>query len=139
MRKRGLVPAIIFVLFTLIPAYAGDIQFIRLNKPPEPRLLYPIYDTVTLTGNAPLEFRWFNDYLGIDHFIFKIYKGYNMYASGLIYKQNIPSGDSSLKLKADLFENGQVYTWSLIQVALGGEKSDKSFNSFRVIKSYTQR
>ncbi len=54
----------------------------------------------------------------------------------LPYKQNIPSAESALKIKADLFEDGRVYTWSLIQVAFDGEKSDKSFNSFRVIKKH---
>ncbi len=136
MNKRVIFIAAVFVLFLVSSARAGDsgIRFTNFNTPPEPRLLYPIYDTAVISGGNPLEFRWFNDYMGIDHFILRIYKGYNMYGSGLIYKQNIPAGESSLKIKPDLFEDGQVYTWSLIQVALGGEKSDKSFNSFKVIK-----
>ena len=57
-----------------------------------------------------------------------------MYAANLIYKENLPAGASSIKVKADLFEVGQVYTWSLAQVSFAGYKSDKSFNSFKVIK-----
>jgi len=104
------------------------------NTLPEPRLLYPINDKVVLGGKDFLEFRWMNDFMGIDHFILKIYKGYNMYESGLIYKENLPMNTSSIKIKSNLFEDGQVYTWSLIQVSLAGQKSDQSFNSFKIEK-----
>jgi len=134
MKKSWALIAAALILFFIANLSASDIRFTRPNTPPEPRLLSPIYDTAVITGNSPLEFRWFNDYMGIDHFIFRIYKGYNMYGTNLLHKQNIPSGESSIKIKADSFVDGQVYTWSLIQVALGGEKSDKSFNSFKVIK-----
>jgi len=109
---------LVFISSFTFSVSAGDVRFGRLNNPPEPRLLYPINDKVIITGNEPLEFRWLNDYAQVDHFIFKIYKGYNMYADGLIYKQNIPSGENSVKIKSDLFEPGHVYTWSLIQVVL---------------------
>jgi len=67
-------------------------------------------------------------------FIFKIYKGYKMYLANLIYKEDLPPDASSVKIKSDLFEDGQVYTWSLIQISYSGYKSDRSFNSFKVIK-----
>jgi len=134
MKKSWMVIVAGIILFSAARLSANDIRLTQFNTLPAPRLIYPIYDTAVITGNDPLEFRWFNDYMGIDHFVFRIYKGYNMYESGLIYKQNIPSGDSLIKIKADLFEGGQVYTWSLIQVSHSGEKSEKSFNSFRVIK-----
>jgi len=57
-----------------------------------------------------------------------------MYESGLIYKENLPMNTSSIKIKSNLFEDGQVYTWSLIQVSLAGQKSDQSFNSFKIEK-----
>ena len=141
MRKEKvfhLFSALIFILFLALPAKAGTIRFESaanpFNNPPAVRLLYPIYDTVTLTGRDYLEFRWFNDYVGIDHFIFGIYKGYNMYGKDLLHKQDLPPQESSVKIKSDFFEDGQVYSWSLIQVISGGQKSDKSFNSFKVIK-----
>ena len=33
-----------------------------------------------------------------------------------------------------LLKDGKVYTWSLVRVSYAGYKSDKSFNSFKVIK-----
>jgi len=129
--------AIIIVLSSTLPVFASGfkrIYFRGFNSPPEPRLIYPISDKVILTGKDFLEFRWWNDFIGIEHYEFKLYKGYNMYASDLIYKQSLPSRASSIKIKSELFEDGQVYTWSLIQVSFGGQKSDKSFNSFKVIK-----
>ncbi|MDO8662700.1 MAG: hypothetical protein Q7K98_05725 [Candidatus Omnitrophota bacterium] len=134
MKKSWVLIVVALVLFFTTYLSANDVRFTRMGTPPEPRLLYPIYDTAILFGNNPLEFRWFNTYIGTDHFIFKIYRGYSMYESALIYKQNISPGESSIKIKADLFDDSQIYTWSLIRVAFGGEKSDKSFNSFKVIK-----
>lgn len=137
---RGIKKALITVflpLFLTPFVFAGDIGFRHslghFGTPPEPRLLYPTADTVTLAGKDSLEFSWMNDFIGIDHFIFKIYKGYNMYAAGLIYSESLLSGASSIKVKSDLFEEGQVYTWSLVQVSLSGQKSDKSFSSFKVV------
>jgi len=104
------------------------------NTCPEPRLRYPIYETAILTGDDPLEFKWWNDVTGIRGFIFKIYKGYNMYAENLIHKEDLPSEASSVKIESDLFEDARVYTWSLVRVSFAGYKSDRSFNSFKVIK-----
>jgi hypothetical protein len=104
------------------------------NWLPAPTLIYPINDEVDLRSKDSLEFKWRNDFMGIRSFIFKLYKGYNMYEAALIYKENVSADNSSLQIKADLFEDGQVYTWSLVQVALAGQKSDKSFNSFKVEK-----
>jgi len=39
-------------------------------------------------------------------------------------------------IKSDLFKDGQVYTWSLIRIATTGYKSDRSFNSFKVVKEW---
>jgi hypothetical protein len=94
----------------------------------------PISDTVFLDADDPLEFRWWNDSIQTRIFTIKVYKGYNMYAGNLIYKNDIPSGDSSVKVDSAVFEDGQVYTWSLIRVSLAGYKSDRSFNSFKVTR-----
>ncbi len=136
MRKIAI--AIFFVLSIVGCVFAADDELIQhggtYDYVPEPRLQYPITDKVILTGKDSLEFKWWNDYMGIDHFIFKIYKGYNMYAPDLIYKQNLASNEYSINIKSELFEDYQVYTWSLIQVAFSGQKSDKSTSSFEVIK-----
>jgi uncharacterized protein (DUF2062 family) len=137
-KKLGFLNWLIaLILFSslLTPLYAEGARLNRFNNaPPVPRLLYPINDKVVLSGKDFLEFKWINDFTPTDHYVFKIYKGYNMYESGLVNKQNIGGGENSVKIKSDFFENGQVYTWSLILVDFGGEKSEKSFNSFKVIK-----
>ena len=118
--------------------FAGSCSFTldngAFNSLPEPRLRYPIYETAIITGNEPLEFAWWNDAVGTRGFTLKIYKGYNMYAANLIHKEDLPPEASSVKIKSDLFEDGQVYTWSLIRVAYTGYKSDRSFNSFKAVK-----
>lgn len=119
-------------------SYAGTVSFTldsgQYNSPPEPRLRYPIYDTVIIENDQALEFSWWIDSTDTGGFILRIYKGYNMYADNLILKENLPANVDSFKVKADLFEDGKVYTWSLIRTSLSGYKSDKSFNSFKIIK-----
>jgi hypothetical protein len=132
------ISALALVLFSVSVSLAGPFSVAidsgAYNEVPEPRLRYPINETAVLTGNDPLEFKWWNDLVGIRGFTLKIYKGYNLYAANLIHKEDLPPEASSVKIKSDLFEAGQVYTWSLIRISFAGYKSDKSFNSFRVIK-----
>ena len=136
--KKIAVIAVVLLLFSGVASFAGSISFTLDNGPfeslPEPRLRYPIYETAILTGNDPLEFGWWNDVTGIRGYTIKIYKGYNMYAANLIHKEDLPPDASSVKIKSDLFADGQVYTWSLIRISFTGYKSDRSFNSFKVIK-----
>lgn len=100
---------------------------------PQPRLVYPYTQEVDLTGKECLEFKW-NTAILADYFDFKIYKGYNETAANLIFKQRIPSGTSVFSIKSDLFQDGQVYTWSLRTIKVGMGKSDRSYVSFKVIK-----
>ncbi|MDD5408972.1 MAG: hypothetical protein PHC71_02645 [Candidatus Omnitrophica bacterium] len=138
MKKIAAITILLFL--SLVPlSFAGTASFSLdnngiFNDLPEPRLRYPINDTVILTANEPLEFKWWDDLVGIRGFTLKIYKGYNMYAGDLIFKEELPADASSFKVKSDFFQDGQVYTWSLIRVSYTGSKSDKSFNSFKVIK-----
>ncbi|MDD5433001.1 MAG: hypothetical protein PHO70_08505 [Candidatus Omnitrophica bacterium] len=133
--------AIIILALVLLPAVislAGPVSInldSRLqNSPPAPRLRYPINDTVILPTNQPLEFRWWSDFTQTSGYIFKLYKGYNMSAANLILKEELPPKASSIKIKPELLNAGQVYTWSLVRISFSGSKSDKSFNSFKVIR-----
>jgi len=132
------VITLVLILSSGVLSFAGTVAFTLdcggFNSLPEPRLRYPISETAILTGSGPLEFQWWNDVVGIRGFTIKIYKGYNMYAGDLIYKEDLPQDASSLKVDSGLFEDGQVYTWSLIRISYTGYKSDRSFNSFKVIK-----
>lgn len=135
---RVLLIIFLLVIFPVLSTQAGSISFSLesggYNDIPQPRLRSPIYDSVILTQNQPMEFKWWNDVAQTRGFIFKIYKGYNMYAANLMQKEELSSDTSLIQLDSNLFADGQVYTWSLIRVSSNGYKSDKSFNSFKVIK-----
>jgi len=136
MRKTVIIILVLFLSPAMI-SLAGPLSFNLdsglYNNPPAPRLKYPINDTIILPANQPLEFSWWNDFEQTRGYIFKIYKGYNMFASGLIFSKELPADASSIKINPELFTAGQVYTWSLVRISFNGAKSDKSFNSFKVL------
>ena len=139
MKTARITVVLITLLLSLqVPAFSGTASFTldegAYNSVPQPRLRYPIYDRVSLEKGKPLVFQWWNDFAETSGFILKVYKGYNMDAANLILKKDLSPGVSSLEVSPDLFEDGQVYTWSLIRIAFAGHKSDKSFNSFKIIK-----
>ena len=139
INKKIAIITLALILSTGFAAgFAGTVSFTldsgAFDSLPEPRLRYPITETVVLTGQDPLEFKWWNDVVGIRGFILKIYKGYNMYGVNLIHKEDLSAQDSSVKVNSGLFEDGQVYTWSLLRVSFSGYKSEKSFQSFKVIR-----
>jgi len=138
IRKIKFLLAAVFVFGLSAQLLAEEIMIGEpwrlIEGPPAPQLRYPVLEEVVLTGNNPLEFSWRIAEMRIDHFEFRLYKGYNMYAANLIYKEKPAANASSLKVKSELFENDQVYTWSLLGVDLEGRKSEKSFNSFRLVK-----
>jgi hypothetical protein len=135
---KKIVILMILILSFVSSCSAGTVSFTLdagpYNSPPEPRLKYPIYETAIISGEQPMEFSWWNDWIDTSGYILKVYKGYNMYAGNLVLKENLPASAVFFKVKADLFEEGKVYTWSLVRVSFAGYKSDKSFNSFKVIK-----
>ncbi len=136
MKKMAILIALIISF--CIPCPAGTVSFSlqegAYDSVPQPRLRYPIYDSVIISKGQPLEFSWWNDFTNTSGFILKLYKGYDMYADNLMLKENLPASADSFKVKTDLFEAGKVYTWSLVRVSFSGSKSDRSFNSFKVIK-----
>jgi hypothetical protein len=102
---------------------------------PAPELWYPVTQDIDLTGEAVLQFKWRRvDQTKTDHYIFKLYKGYNMLETNLILKENIAPDQYPFKLPKETFEVGQVYTWSLRQVYLNGAKTDIASSPFKIIK-----
>jgi hypothetical protein len=139
MKNGIIIAAVLFFVFSLIaPVFAQN--FRRVTPPgssdfqPGPLLLYPLGREVDLSGADSLEFKWERDAVDTSYFIFRLYKGYGMYESNLILKEEVTSSRISTRVKSDVFENGQVYTWSLVRVVFTGNKTDKSFSSFKVIK-----
>ncbi|HNW40019.1 MAG TPA: hypothetical protein PL125_06630 [Candidatus Omnitrophota bacterium] len=132
----------IIILIVLLTS-SGAICYAQLANPdsftgqynyvPEPRLKYPISDVVTINDAQPLEFKWWNDYAGTRGYILKVYKGHNPYADNLILKEQL-GAVASFAGRPDLFEDGKTYTWSLVRISSAGFKSDKSFNTFKVVK-----
>jgi hypothetical protein len=130
-----LLTAVLICLCT-VPLFAREFSFgptRSFERPPEPRLVYPISDIVIIAGDA-LEFKWWHANIGIDRYEFNLYKGNEMFSEDLMLKKILPFTQSSIQIDASLFEAGKIYTWSLRQVADSGIKSDKSFITFRVKK-----
>lgn len=98
----------------------------------EPRLASPIAPEVTITGDY-LEFKWWRAEIGVRGYEFILYKSGGP-GGDIIVQKNLPFNVSSIQVEAKLFENNQVYTWTLRQIADSGQKSDQSFNTFRVTK-----
>jgi len=103
---------------------------------PSPQLVRPTSDEVDMTGQTEFEFKWLREigrYHGKEYYDFRLYKGYPMLESTLMFKRALPVSASSVKVDAKMFEEGQVYTWSLRHVC-GATKSDRSHVSFKVVK-----
>jgi len=99
-------------------------------------MLSPIYDTAVVANNQPLEFKWMNEYpISTRGYVFHLYKGPDITEENLIIKAEVAQGVYSYQVPADTLQDGQTYTWTLIRVNSGGEKTDSSSHSFRVIKS----
>jgi len=128
-----LLLAFIIVFAMALPVFARG-MFDISTQPPTPTLLSP-NEKVDLSGKATLKFKWYSETsFAVDHLEFRIYKGNVATAENLIFKQDLSMTASSIEVKSDLFDIGQVYTWTLRLLSRGGQKSDKSFDTFEVIK-----
>ncbi|MEA3489666.1 MAG: hypothetical protein U9R44_04945 [Candidatus Omnitrophota bacterium] len=110
----------------------------NMDYVPEPRLISPVTQEVVLTGKEDLEFRW-SPHEGRGsglrkYYDFRIYKGYEMVESTRIYRKKTPGDKDRIDVSADLFENGQIYTWSLRLGYKGIGKSTRSYQSFKTVK-----
>lgn len=101
-----------------------------------PTLLEPITSNVDLTGKQMLKFLWVSNIVGsIDrnYFDFRLYKGTQMTEDNIIYKEKLAPRTRKLELKADIFQEGETYSWSL-RYSINKQKSDLSWRTFKVIK-----
>lgn len=125
------------MLSTIGIVHAGVGFNLMSDNVPEPTLISPSDEIVDLRGKDYLEFRWsphetaplfkrFND--------FRLYEGYDMIQSTLIYKKEICPRDSAVKIDSGVFKNGRIYSWSLRFVFDEGRKSRKVSASFSVIR-----
>ena len=109
---------------------------------PAPRLLSPTKETVDLTNKDSLEFKWSpheGDRMKRRSYDFRLYKGYEMLESSLVTKKFVPADTFSVRLKQDLFKDGETYTWSVRQIYYGSQKSRRSIQSFKVINRVPEK
>lgn len=134
--KVEILVTIVFVSLFVMPIFAREFSFgpaRPFDRPAEPRLVSPINETAVISGDTLL-FKWWHANIGIDRYEFNLYKGGQMFKDNLILGKVLPFSQSSIGVDSSLFEDSQVYTWSLRQITDSGAKSDKSFNTFRAIK-----
>jgi len=104
---------------------------------PQPVLISPVLADVDITGQDSLEFKWSpheGDIMLRRCYDFKLYKGREMLDGALILKKQVSPRDSSIKVESSLFQDGEVYTWSLRQIYETSDKSNRSYNSFKIKK-----
>ncbi len=100
-----------------------------------PTQISPGADDIVLTGKDSLEFRWRGAQgARSGHYEFKLYKSYQTTAENLILKEDYQSGIYSAKIPSSQFEKNQVYTWSLREILIDGQRSDYAYSSFKVIE-----
>lgn len=133
--KNKYFVTLVFLLFVVVSVIAENIALCRSNTSEvtiAPRLAYPIGPEATITGDY-LEFKWWRAGPGVRSYEFSLYKGGGP-SGDVIVQKNLPFGTSSMQVEAKLFEDGKTYTWTLRQVSDDGQKSDQSFNTFKVNK-----
>ncbi len=111
--------------------HGGSITFVPT---PDLRAPIPVHEKVDLKRKEALPFEWSmeGDPIRRDYYDFRIYKGYEMLASTLIFQQKtqVPR----VLVPSSLFEADQVYTWAVRQVYKQGQKSRRNFDSFTAIR-----
>jgi len=134
--KKVLVSVLFMIFIAISTVYAMSFRKGFMDSVPPPQLISPISETADITGKDYLNFEWIViGLMDIDYCDFRIYKGYDTYGNDLILKEQVFTPNRDYRVKADIFEDGQVYTWVLKQVSYSGFKSDEVFNSFRIIKN----
>lgn len=142
MKKLKLVFLILAAFFLFLPLSIQNTRLVNAcevndDLAPEPWLLEPVSETVDLIGKDTLTFKWspFQGTLLLRKcYDFRLYKGYQTLESTQVLKKIVDPKVYAVVLDANLFEDGQVYTWTLRQIYCDIRKSDAAYNSFRVIK-----
>ena len=138
MFMRNIFLTTLIILSLAAPAMGRMMHDSRgVDYVPPPRLMAPTTEEVDLTGKTELEFKWSPHEGQRDirkYYDFRLYKGYNILEDSLIFKEQVDPSIYQISIKSDMFEAGQVYTWSLRQIYEPSHKSDRSMASFKVIK-----
>ncbi|MDD4955215.1 MAG: hypothetical protein PHP17_04160 [Candidatus Omnitrophica bacterium] len=133
MSRNGKYLTIAVFLLVIVSGFAAK-ALCRSNSIDEtaaPRLSYPIEPEVVVTGDT-LDFKWWPATGGVRGYEFVLYKGGG--PSGDVLVQKTLQFANLIKVDAKLLEDGKTYTWTLRQISDSGQKSDQSFNTFKVLK-----
>lgn len=137
MKKYLPIFAVVLMVFAFPVGQGFGRSLDGEEQVPSPQLVRPTSETVDISGKDSLEFKWLTNVAmftkGRQYYDFRLYKGYQMLESTLIYKERLSDSTNHIIINTSTFENGQIYTWSLRQV-FGVAKSDRSHVSFKVIK-----
>ena len=105
---------------------------------PPPRILAPVGEKTDISGKDSIEFVWSpheSRSLGVTRYYdFRIYKGYELLESTLLFKKEILGDEHRIKVNTDIFTPGEVYTLSIRQGYKSMGKSRRSIYSFEVVK-----
>lgn len=132
MLKRISILLLVVIFLPLGFVFARGSGNSSLDTPDAPEFIRPITENVDLGGDNSLEFKWRVSNWDISYCEFKLYKGYNTSEDNLIVSEKIPSTQTSWEVEASKLEAGQIYTCVLRAIGLSGEKSDRTFRSFRI-------
>ena len=100
-----------------------------------PYLIFPCTENVSLKDKEVLDFRWRPSGLAyIRGYDFKLYKGFKTTEEHILLNERINRPVRSYPIPVEAFNEGDLYSWVLTEVRLGGRKSDSSTCSFEIKK-----
>jgi len=134
MKTRMLVIAIVLFFSGtgfITPVFLGG-SFGRLSES-SPYLYAPCTENVTVNGKGEVEFRWNPVHpMRVRSYIFRLYLGFETKKTNLVISAKIDGRATNLRLPADTLDPKQTYSWVLVEIFGSGQKSDRSFCSFKI-------
>jgi hypothetical protein len=140
MRKTALILVLLCLMAVseVSGGRMGAVEAPSMVYVPPPVLLQPRSGEVNLEGREFLEFKW-SPHEGAggfrDYYDFRLYNGYKTVEETLFFKERLSPDTYQYNIKADKFQGGAVYTWTMRQVYTDGRKSPQVHHSFRIIKN----
>lgn len=104
---------------------------------PQVILKSPVTEMLDLRGQESVTFTWSTAQrpsYGRELFQFRLFKSRELLADNIMISEDLPSNVKKFTVKADLFENGKTYVWSVRQKSRRGNWSGHSYQSFEVVK-----
>ncbi|OPY57816.1 MAG: hypothetical protein A4E56_03472 [Pelotomaculum sp. PtaU1.Bin065] len=117
------------------PSQQANVVVFRV---PSPTLVSPVGETMEISGEKTVKFSWKPAHTPYDVYcyLFRIYKEQDMCQKDAVYAEEVSSLHTEIEVPADLFRDGETYTWYIKQVNNAQKLlfSDAVSHTFRVIK-----